>query len=328
MSTSGGVRGGNREEPSYSILKLEQRPIWVPAFARTTLRSPPGTRIFDFFTCFFVGTAQRPQFRPLRRFLHAPLRGNCGASLRSALLSFLIASACAAADKPEPAGPPPPPEKWSEAEVAAARADCARRLSGQHVLSEMLGPIREGMCGTPAPLRLKGFEYGAERALTFEPEPVVSCRLAEAMSRWTAEAVQPEARKHLQTRIVGMVTVASYNCRSRYGDQNQRLSEHAYVNALDVSEFVTEKGERIAIEGSWKAGDERAGFLHAIHEGACRIFGTALGPEANDAHRNHFHLDMKERRQPLCDFSPEQIKAREEAKKHPPPPQPEAAKPR
>jgi Extensin-like protein C-terminus len=54
--------------------------------------------------------------------------------------------------------------------------------------------------------------------------------------------------------------------------------------------------------------------LHAIHDGACQIFGTTLGPEANEAHKNHFHLDIKERRHPLCDFTPEQFKAREEDK--------------
>jgi hypothetical protein len=40
----------------------------------------------------------------------------------------------------------------------------------------------------------------------------------------------------------------------------------------------------------------RQAFLRRIHAGACRHFGTALGPEANEAHRNHFHLDMAERK--------------------------------
>ena len=112
-----------------------------------------------------------------------------------------------------------------------------------------------------------------------------------------------------------MTNVASYDCRSRYNDPNLRISQHALANALDISEFVTEKGERIAILDRWNGGDERAAFLRAIHAGACQIFGTALGPEANDAHKNHFHFDMKERRQPLCDFTPEQLKAKEEARK-------------
>lgn len=33
-------------------------------------------------------------------------------------------------------------------------------------------------------------------------------------------------------------------------------------------------------------------FLRDIHDGACRQFGTVLGPEANEPHRNHFHLDL------------------------------------
>ncbi|MFN0217575.1 MAG: extensin family protein [Hyphomicrobium sp.] len=37
-------------------------------------------------------------------------------------------------------------------------------------------------------------------------------------------------------------------------------------------------------------------FLHKAHAAACRIFGTTLGPEANAAHRNHFHVDMAQRK--------------------------------
>jgi hypothetical protein len=40
----------------------------------------------------------------------------------------------------------------------------------------------------------------------------------------------------------------------------------------------------------------RTDFLRAAHRAACRIFGTVLGPEANAAHKNHFHLDMAERK--------------------------------
>ena len=37
-------------------------------------------------------------------------------------------------------------------------------------------------------------------------------------------------------------------------------------------------------------------FLREIHTSACKYFGTVLGPEANNAHRNHFHLDMAPRK--------------------------------
>jgi hypothetical protein len=43
-------------------------------------------------------------------------------------------------------------------------------------------------------------------------------------------------------------------------------------------------------------------FLRAAHASACQIFGTTLGPEANNAHRNHFHVDMAPRtRSKICD---------------------------
>jgi hypothetical protein len=37
-------------------------------------------------------------------------------------------------------------------------------------------------------------------------------------------------------------------------------------------------------------------FLHEIHTGACTLFGTVLGPEANEAHKDHFHYDLAERK--------------------------------
>ncbi|WP_244500290.1 extensin family protein [Methyloceanibacter superfactus] len=36
--------------------------------------------------------------------------------------------------------------------------------------------------------------------------------------------------------------------------------------------------------------------MRGVHADACKYFGTVLGPEANEAHRDHFHLDMKPRR--------------------------------
>jgi hypothetical protein len=40
----------------------------------------------------------------------------------------------------------------------------------------------------------------------------------------------------------------------------------------------------------------KSAFLRAAHQAACAIFKTVLGPEANRAHKNHFHLDMSQRR--------------------------------
>jgi hypothetical protein len=45
----------------------------------------------------------------------------------------------------------------------------------------------------------------------------------------------------------------------------------------------------------------KARFVKFLYEDACRRFGTVLGPEANAAHKDHFHLDMKKRRRAFCE---------------------------
>jgi hypothetical protein len=53
--------------------------------------------------------------------------------------------------------------------------------------------------------------------------------------------------------------------------------------------------ENAAPETQSKA-EGRSEFMRMVHDDACHTFGTVLGPEANEAHKNHFHLDMKARR--------------------------------
>jgi hypothetical protein len=51
-----------------------------------------------------------------------------------------------------------------------------------------------------------------------------------------------------------------------------------------------------------KAAPTESVFLRRLHRSACGIFQTVLGPEANEAHRNHFHFDLKVRsRKAFCE---------------------------
>jgi hypothetical protein len=209
----------------------------------------------------------------------------------------------------------PAPETWSAAEIEAAAKDCDKRLPGLDASYDRLPPIREGVCGTPAPVRLRGFSGDRHSFLSFSPEPIVTCRLAESLQQWLNGTVQPAAELHLHSRIVRLTNLSAYSCRMRYYGRSQKLSEHARANAVDIGEFITAAGGRVSVLEGWKSSDERSAFLHAVHDGACEIFGTTLGPDANSAHVNHFHLDAKERRHPLCDFTPEQVRERAEAQR-------------
>lgn len=194
----------------------------------------------------------------------------------------------------EPIGPPPRPAEWSEQEITEARAQCNTLLSGAIFEFEPLEPIREGVCGTPAPIELTAISVG--QTVAIRPGAKLNCNMASRLHRWMVEVVQPSAKAHLETEITGIINIASYNCRTRYNDPGKRISQHAYANALDLAGFITAKGEQIAVEKFWQGDTRQSRFLREIHAGACRLFGTVLGPEVNAAHKDHFHLDMARRR--------------------------------
>lgn len=199
-----------------------------------------------------------------------------------------------------PIGPEPPPEVWPEAEIRDALARCQGMLGPVRFDFKALEPIRKGVCGTPAPIQLKYINDTPRVEL--RPAATMSCPLAAAIDRWMTEVVQPRAKALLDATVIRVVNLAAYDCRPRYGNPSERMSYHAYAEAIDIAGFVTAKGERINVLEHWSAGDERAQFLRDIHDGGCGIFGTVLGPEANAAHRNHFHVDIaKRRRTAFCE---------------------------
>lgn len=193
-----------------------------------------------------------------------------------------------------PIGPPQRPAEWSSEEIAEAREQCGRLLAKAIFDFEELDPIRKGICGTPAPISLNSVSAG--ETVSIRPAAKLNCTMASYFHRWMVEIVQPSARTHLETEITGVINVASYHCRTRYNDPSQRISQHAFANALDLAGFITAKGEQITVEKFWKGETPQSLFLREIHAGACKLFGTVLGPEANAAHHDHFHLDMTKRR--------------------------------
>jgi hypothetical protein len=52
----------------------------------------------------------------------------------------------------------------------------------------------------------------------------------------------------------------------------------------------------VTLKGDWDGDGGKAAFLRALRDGACRIFNVTLGPDYNEAHRDHFHFDMGPRR--------------------------------
>jgi len=194
----------------------------------------------------------------------------------------------------KPVGPPPPPETWSAEKIAEATKQCKGLINTDSHEFRTREPIREGVCGAPAPIRLSAVKLNP--TVEIRPAATVTCPLAKALERWMREFVQPQAKALLENEIVAVVNVASYDCRPRNNNPDSRMSYHAFAEALDIAAFITRDGKWIRLIDNWEEDTPRAAFMKAVHKGACTIFGTVLGPDADAAHKSHFHLDMAKRR--------------------------------
>ncbi|MEO0439265.1 MAG: extensin family protein [Pseudomonadota bacterium] len=162
---------------------------------------------------------------------------------------------------------------------------CFSKLSKANVRFSPL-PNRNFVGGCSQIDSIKLLDVGAE-VTNLGP---VRCELASRFAAWTEFAVKRAARKYLGSELERIETMGSYSCRNISG--SRRLSQHAHANAIDVSGFVLADGRRITLINDWNSGRRERQFFEAIHQSACKRFGTVLSPDYNAAHRDHFHFDM------------------------------------
>jgi hypothetical protein len=259
-----------------------------------------------------------------------------------------------------------PPLTWSHLQIEAALMQCLGELGPMSAEVVPLAPHAYGGCGTPAPVLLRSL--GANQKVAFDPPLLVNCPIVAALHQWLEDKVQPAARAAFGSPVTRIVA-SSYACRTPYNLPSDRLSQHAFANAIDLPVFVLADGRTITVTSGWgptrrdldktskpklvpvvvkqdaaaedpnaqtgkndlktpASGSKDAGivvkasategldaakpdsspapapdplskpeakFLRQVHRGACESFSTVLGPESNDVHRTHLHLDLQER---------------------------------
>ncbi|MEM1383754.1 MAG: extensin family protein [Pseudomonadota bacterium] len=147
-------------------------------------------------------------------------------------------------------------------------------------------------CGIAAPIALSGIG-----AVVLKPAAVVDCQTARTLADWTVDA-ERQTRAATGQPLARLRIAASYACRGINGRPGARLSEHAKGKAVDISALGLADGREITVLEGW--GGRQGTLLRRLWRTACGPFGTVLGPEADRFHRDHFHFDRAERRQPYC----------------------------
>ncbi|MEE1657757.1 extensin family protein [Microvirga sp. CF3062] len=166
---------------------------------------------------------------------------------------------------------------------------CLDRLSKLGLGFEKRPNVQEGRCSIENPVLLSSLSNGIEVA----PASLMACPVAEGLARWMSEVVIPEAERQLQSAPTKLLIGTSYQCRDQRN--GAKLSEHALGNGVDVMGFEFAKRSPLAIASQAENSPE-ASFQSTIQKAACPIFNTVLGPGSDDAHGDHLHLDLRERK--------------------------------
>ena len=180
---------------------------------------------------------------------------------------------------------------WRLAEIKHHPDLCRRTLKAPHIepqpsLSGLSAIGCASMCGDLS-VRLStagGVKAGYDK---------VTCEAAVALAIWLEHDVQPVAQEMFGQRVASIQSFGSYSCRNIIGNSKWKSwrSEHATANAVDIGAFQLADGRRISVAQHWKGDGVEARFLRAVHGRACRYFRVAIGPDYNEAHRDHFHFD-------------------------------------
>jgi hypothetical protein len=179
-----------------------------------------------------------------------------------------------------------PPSAMPADEVA-----CRRELKRLGVKYRDLAPIHDSKsCRIDYPVSMSGLSGG----IKMKPAATLNCEMAAIFARWTKNELAPAARYRYLSGVKTIHQGSSYSCRRINGSRTS--SEHSRGNALDVMRIELKNGRDIDVKKpGWFAFRQR-GFLNTVRADGCEYFTTVLGPGYNYDHRNHFHFDIKPRR--------------------------------
>lgn len=187
--------------------------------------------------------------------------------------------AAAPAAAQTPATPPPVgPADACLIELAGLGADAPR--------AEAPAASDSG-CVIETPVRLKSVTIGGAR-IYLHGEPLIACATARVAALYLAQTVAPLAKGATGQALTGL-NAAGFECRPRNRQPGAKMSAHGKGLALDVMSFQFADGATMTVA----APGERLAFLNGARKAACGYFTTVLGPGADEAHREHLHLDIE-----------------------------------
>ena len=168
---------------------------------------------------------------------------------------------------------------------------CFEKLTALAIVQKTSSPVaNDPACLVPSPVQLTAIKGKVQ--IELPANPVLDCPFALSLATYARKTLVPLATTVFNQTLVSISTGEGFICRRRNNNPAQKLSEHAFGNAIDIVSFVFENETNLAVQASDQLPAPSARFLDSARSAACEIFTTVLGPGTNAAHATHFHFDL------------------------------------
>jgi hypothetical protein len=193
-----------------------------------------------------------------------------------------------------PAIPPSAPPVAAPAPPTAPVADCLQQLRERGAVVDVATPasLPDPRCTVDQPVTLTALVVPGMR-IDFPDKPIIACATAQTFADFLSQFMVPLAKGTYGQPITSVGTGPGLECRPRNNVAGAKLSAHGQGLAIDIAQFRLGDGRlyRVGIPADQRDRD----FDRAVRAGACGYFHTALGPGADEAHANHWHMDLEPR---------------------------------
>ncbi|MBG1231127.1 extensin-like domain-containing protein [Aestuariivirga litoralis] len=197
---------------------------------------------------------------------------------------------------PVPVPVPAPAPPVSQPPASGAADNCLQQLAATGAnFSPVPQPSSSAECDVPSPVKVTALKTAAGM-VKLPDQPTLNCAYALQLESFVSNKAQPLAQSEMSSPIMAMGTGPGFDCRGRNGDSSAKISEHAKGNAVDIVFFNFADKSGVLVKDALNEEAKGFAFLRDVRAAACKDFTTVLGPGANSAHQEHFHIDLEFRK--------------------------------
>ena len=148
-----------------------------------------------------------------------------------------------------------------------------------------------GACAIVEPVTFRAISLPDGTKVELDSAITVTCAFAVEILDWVRDDL-PAIISRENGKLARLTGVGGHACRPRNGVAGAPISEHATGNALDLGGLRLEDGRTISLVGTETATHP---LREALRTSTCARFRTVLGPGSDASHKDHLHLDMRQR---------------------------------